>query len=174
MHVVLDHEFSSGEDKFRPLIQRMKQQKADAIVFASANQASLLSFLKQRRQLAPGIGVLANQDFEGYKTLPAFAGMEQGILYTVPAEADREFRDAFERRYSSPPILTASNAYDAVKIIATALEAGATTPHQIAEFLRAHEFHTASFRKIRFSPLGGIEGGDFVVRGKLPTLGHAS
>lgn len=46
-------------------------------------------------------------------------------------------------------------------IILSAISAGNTTPHDISEYLRSHEFLTASFGPMRFDKIGGVSKGSF-------------
>ncbi len=165
--IVGDQEFSSGETDFRPFILQAQRRGATAILFASANQASILAFLKQRQQLAPKIAVLGSHDLEGYERDPAFSAQLQNYLFMAPAGAAETFRQKYTSKYSAPPIMTASNSFDAITILAAALAAGAESPQQIATYAREHEHDTVSFGKVRLSPNGGIENGKFVARGSL-------
>jgi branched-chain amino acid transport system substrate-binding protein len=167
VELVGEDEFNSGETDFRALILKARRRHAAAIIFASANQASVLSFLKQRLQLAPDLKVLGSHDFEGYENDPAFSGLLQNYLYVAPEGASKAFRKKYEQSYSTSPIMTAANSYDAVAFIAAALTAGAESPEQIAAYLRQHEHDSVAFGKVRFSPSGGVDTGTFVAGGSL-------
>lgn len=165
--LLVDQEFSSGETDFRSLILQSRRHNAVAILFASANQASVLAFLKQRLQLAPDLKVLGSHDFEGYESEPAFSGLLQNYLFMAPEGAAEAFRKKYQGTYSTPPIMTAANSYDAVVFLASALTAGAETPEQIAAYLRQREHDSVAFGKVRFSPSGGVDTGSFVAGGSL-------
>ncbi len=165
--IVFDQEFSSGETDFRSLILQARRRGATAILFASANQASIVAFLKQRQQLAPLISVLGSHDFEGYETDSTFSGLLKNSLYMAPEGAAELFRKKYQDKYSAPPIMTAPNSFDAVTFVAAALIGGAESPEQIATYVRQHEHDSVSFGKVRFSAFGGIENGNFMARGSL-------
>ncbi|MEY4700413.1 MAG: hypothetical protein RL326_600 [Pseudomonadota bacterium] len=165
--IVGDQEFSSGETDFRALILQAQRRGAAGILFASANQASVVAFLKQRQQIAPSISVLGSHDFEGYERDSAFSGLLKNTLYMAPEAPSAAFRKRYADKYSTPPIMTASNSFDAVTILAAALTSGAESPQQIATYLQQHEHDSVSFGKVRFSPSGGIENGNFLARGSL-------
>ena len=167
VEIVGDQEFSSGESDFRALILQAQRRGAAGIVFASANQASAVAFLKQRQQIAPLISVLGSHDFEGYERDSAFSGLLKNTLYMAPEAPSATFRKKYEDKYSVPPIMTASNSFDAVTILAAALIAGAESPEQIANYIQQHEHDSVSFGRVRFSPYGGIENGDFLAQGSL-------
>lgn len=167
VELAIDQEFSSGETDFRALILQAQRHQAAAIVFASANQASVISFLKQRLQLAPDLKVLGSHDFEGYEKDSAFSGLLQNYLYMAPEGASEAFRKTYQSTYASPPVMTAANSFDAVTLVAAALAAGAETPEQIAAYLRQNEHDSVTFGKVRFSPSGGVDTGSFIARGSL-------
>ncbi len=165
--IVGDQEFSSGETDFRALILQAQRRGAMGILFASANQASVVAFLKQRQQIAPLISVLGSHDFEGYEKDSAFSGLLKNTLYMAPEAPSAAFRKKYEDTYSAPPRMTASNSFDAVTILAAALIAGAESPEQIANYIRQREHDSVSFGKVSFSSYGGIENGNFLACGPL-------
>lgn len=167
VEIVGDQEFSSGEIDFRSIILQAQRRGAVGILFASANQASVLAFLKQRQQLSPTIAVLGSHDFEGYEKDPAFSALLQNYLFMAPEGATETFRTKYVAKYSVSPVMTASNSFDAITILAAALTAGAESPQQIAAYAREHEHDTVSFGKVRFSISGGIEHGKFIAHGSL-------
>jgi branched-chain amino acid transport system substrate-binding protein len=167
VELVVDQEFSSGETDFRALILQARRHQAKAILFASSNQASVISFLKQRLQLAPDLKVLGSHDFEGYEKDSAFSGLLHNYLYMAPEGASEAFRKKYQDAYSSPSIMTAANSFDAVTFVAAALVAGAETPEQIGAYLRQNEHESVTFGKVRFSPSGGVDTGSFTAQGSL-------
>ena len=167
LDIVGDSEFSSGETDFRSLIIKAQHNQSTALLFASANQASALAFMKQRSQLAPQLTVLGSHDFEGYERDPSFNGILKRTLYMAPEKPSKEFVAKYQARYSTPPIMTASNSFDAIMLVSKALSSGAETPEQIAVYLRQNEHTSQTFGMIRFSPDGGIESGNFIAQGSL-------
>jgi branched-chain amino acid transport system substrate-binding protein len=164
LSIVFDQDFASGERDFRVILQRLQAQKPDAVVFGSVDEASVLSFLKQRLELAASLRVLGTHDLDGYASNKNFVGLLKNTDYIVPADPSVTFKRAYQERFKSEPLMSASNAYDAVMILATALNSGAFEPEAIAKFLRQQQFVTATFGKTRFSAFGGIENGDFIMK----------
>lgn len=164
IQLVFDQDFSSGEKDFRSIFQRLQRQKLDAVIFGSVDEGSVLAFLKQRQEMASSLRVLGTHDLDGYTGNSNFAGLLRGVEYVVPAEATRNFKDAYRARFKAEPLMSASNAYDAVLMLAAAIESGVSTPDQIAKYLSVQQFDTVTFGKTRFSTLGGIESGEFVMK----------
>lgn len=162
--ITLDQDFSPGEQDFRTTLQKVLSSGADSVVFGSVDEGSTLTFLKQRGQYAPKLRVLGTHDLDGYVGNRNFAGLLRGVEYVVPAEASGEFKEAYRKQFNAEPMMSASNAYDAVMMIAAALQEGSLTPEKLSKFLNEHEFNTATFGPMRFSVLGGIEKGEFLVK----------
>lgn len=66
------------------------------------------------------------------------------------------FSEKFRSRFGYEPILTASNAYDALNAVLTALSSGADAGVQIRNFLVSQEFNTVTFGKFRFAQDGSV------------------
>jgi branched-chain amino acid transport system substrate-binding protein len=164
LEVVFDQDFPSETHDFRSMLLKLRKLTPQRCIFGSAAQASTHAFLKQRRELYPTLPILGAHDFDGYGSDPAFATLLAGIEYVIPAGVSDSFKAAFKAKFGEEPIMTASSSYDAVMMIARALEQEKTTPDQIATFLKATTFATVSFGDARFSPWGGIENGQFVVK----------
>lgn len=164
LEITFMEDFSSGEQNFRTILQRLLKSGAVAVVFGSVDESSVLAFLKQRGQYAPKLRVLGTHDLDGYVGNQNFAGLLHGVEYVVPADAAEYFKEAYKKRFKAEPMMSASNAYDAVMMIASALQDGGHTPEQVSAFLRASEFQTVTFGPTRFSNLGGIENGEFLIR----------
>jgi branched-chain amino acid transport system substrate-binding protein len=164
LSIVFDHDFAPGEKDFRALLQRLQAQKPDAVVFGSVDEGSVFSFLKQRGELAPALRILGTHDLDSYTSNKNFAGLLKNTHYIVPAESSLTFKNAYRERFELEPLMSASNAYDAVMMLAVALNSGVLEPEAIAKFLREQQFATATFGPARFSVLGGIENGDFVMK----------
>ena len=167
IEIVVDQEFSSGETNFHPLILQAQRARSDAMIFASANHASALAFVKQRNQLAPSLIILGSHDFEGHERNPAFGGLLHNILYMAPDKPSQDFLTRYRDKYSTTPIMTAPNSFDSVMFLSNALRSGAQTPEQVAGYLQHTEHDSVSFGKVRFSVYGGIESGNFIARGAL-------
>ena len=164
--IQVKHDLSvqTGSVDFRSELAKIKKSGVDAIIFGFADQASLLAFLKQRASLLPGTHLYGFHDLEGYVDQEEFRGMFPNTDYSVPTAPNSEFSVRYERKFGSPPLLTASNAYDAVLILAQAMRAGNFEPQAIANYWRSNTLQTESFGPTKFDQLGGISSGHFEIR----------
>jgi len=164
LEITFTEDFAPGEQNFRTILQRLRKSGAESVVFGSVDESSVLAFLKQRGQYASKLRVLGTHDLDGYVANQNFAGLMHSVAYVVPAEASASFKEAYKRMFKTEPMMSASNSYDGIMMIAAAVENGNSTPEQVSAFLRGREFQTATFGPTRFSALGGIENGEFLIK----------
>jgi ABC-type branched-subunit amino acid transport system substrate-binding protein len=87
-----------------------------------------------------------------------------GVDFISAQVRDKNFAVEYEKRYKTPPVLSASTAYDATTILLQALKANKRTPGEIREYLLDTEFNTTTFGKMRFNPFGGVQSSDFEIK----------
>jgi branched-chain amino acid transport system substrate-binding protein len=159
-----DHSFAPGEEDFRALLTKLRSSGSQAIIFVSIDQASVLSFLQQRRQPLPKSIIFSSHDMESYLNNPGFRGLLENIVYVVPAAAEPAFVEAFRSKFKEAPILTAANGYDALMLFIEAYRHSSRDPEAMAKYLRSRTFKSAAFGSIKFDEFGGVQGGDFEIR----------
>jgi len=150
-----------GETDYRAALARLRRETIDAVVIRLLDQAALLAFLKQRALLLPDAPVFGPHDIEGFTRRPEFAGLFDQVWYASPLAGDASFAERYRHRFGAPPALTAANAYDAVRVLAQALQAGAVSSQDAAACLRAQSFASVVFGTFRFDRCGGISGGSY-------------
>jgi len=159
--IVYVQSFAPGTSDFRTLLGQVAQRGAQGILFGSVDEQSVLAFLRQRKERLPRLALFGTHDLEAYRQNQAFSSFFKNLSYVIPAGVSPEFVSLYEARFGEVPKMSASNAYDAVMVIAQALDAGNTSPSQIREYLLSHEFYTQTFGRTGFSELGGITQGSF-------------
>lgn len=163
LEVKQDISMQVGSSDFRSVLTKFKGARVDAVVFGFADEAAILAFLKQRVSMLSGVPLFGLHDLDGYVGQPQFKGMFPNTEYSGPA-APREFSARYRKRFGTDPVLTASNAYDAVLILVQAMRVGNFDPDAIALYFRTHDLQTETFGTTRFDALGGIASGKFEIR----------
>ena len=158
-----DNFFQVGESDFRTALARAKKAGVDSIVFNFVDQAALLAFLKEAKSIVPETRLFGLHDLDGYSTNPTFENLLQGVAWVIPEAPSTEFRKRYIARFKTEPLLTASNAYDALKILVQALP-DTTSPDAVAAHLHSEVFSTVTFGSARFDNRGGIDAGKFRIR----------
>jgi len=158
------HELASETSDFRTDLLKAKQSGVDAAFFGFDGEKSLLSFLKQRRELFPELRLYASESVSSFIGQEDFKELTNGVKFVSPADPDNGWKARYKARFGTEPIFSASNSYDAVMVLAKALRVGAKTPQEVREYFLSSTFDTVTFGNIGFDKQGGIDGGSFVIK----------
>jgi branched-chain amino acid transport system substrate-binding protein len=162
--IVSDESFDLSAADFRTALFETKKLNVEAAIIGFGEEKNLLTFLKQRKEINPGLWLLGDVQLEGYATQEQWAHLFDGVDFIAPQVRDRNFALEYEKRYKTPPILSASTAYDAATILLQGLKVHKRTADEIREYLLNNEFNTATFGSVRFNPAGGVRSSDFVIK----------
>lgn len=145
-----------GEVEFSTILAKIREQKTDALIILLWEERSLLSFLQKLRVQLPGLPIATIHDAEGWLEKPEFRTAVQRIIFSKFVVADPSFTERFKERFGYPPLITASNAYDAMNAVLEAYKAGKNSAEEIRSFLLNHKFNTATFGKFKFHADGSV------------------
>ena len=166
LEILGDFKFNAGEKDFRTLLTKAKDLGVSAIFFGMNDEAGLFAFLKQREELYPESVLYTTEYIEEF----AVEGSDledylSGVYYASPAEADSSFAQKYKERFNKQPLFSASNSYDATKILLEAIEKTDTaSAENLRMYIMTNEFETATFGTVRFDDIGGLVGGKFVIK----------
>ena len=133
--------FEQDEKDFRTQLLKIAKTNPEAILIIGYKEVILI--LKQMKELGIRRQVLSTALFEDPEIIEKAGDMAEGVLYTYygtfdPKSEDvrvREFIQKFKERYGVDPEYYAPIGYDAVKILALAIEKGGFKPEQIKDAL---------------------------------------
>jgi ABC-type branched-subunit amino acid transport system substrate-binding protein len=151
-----DIRVQAGESDFRAQLIKLRNQKVDAIVVFVWDQRSLLSLLQQIATNIPNIPLATIHDGSGWLEDPAFKPFLPRLMYTRFVLSDPSFEQRFKARFGYPPILTASNAYDALNSVLSAFAAGQDSAATCRKYLMNSQLDTVTFGSFRFNPDGSV------------------
>ncbi|RMD85372.1 MAG: amino acid ABC transporter substrate-binding protein, partial [Candidatus Dadabacteria bacterium] len=149
--LIADEGVQGGTADFYTLLNRLKHKRPDVLIVYVWNETSLSSLLKQIQIVIPSIQLATVHDGESWIKHPLFKPYIKKLIHTKFIVADSAFAQRFKKRFGYEPILTASNAYDAMNGVLSALQSGAATGRQIRDYLMSHELDTATFGKFKFT-----------------------
>jgi branched-chain amino acid transport system substrate-binding protein len=147
-----------GDQSFEPYVSWFKSVRPD-VVFVAGTGASGLTFLKEYRRQQVGVDLVGG---DGWQTLvgdPNAEGVYVGAPFSAqdPRPEVRAFVAAYQRKYNSLPDGNAALAYDATKLLASAVEKVGPDRTKIRDYLagleRGDGFHGVT-GPIRFSEDG--------------------
>lgn len=164
LEILSDESFDLNVSDFRSMLTKTKKLNADAALFAFGDEKNLLTFLKQRKEINPALPLFGTEYLDGYVSQEQWIHLFDGVDFISAQLRDKHFAVEYEQRYKTPPVLSASTAYDATTILLQALKANKRTPAEIREYLLNTEFDTTTFGKVRFNSFGGVQSSDFVIK----------
>jgi len=125
----------------RAEVLRVKAAKPDAVFISSYALFGLYAKeLRKQRITAPLFGIEVDQ-----AAIDSAGGTAEGLIYVAPSMPDAGFTAKYRSRFGSTPDVPASNAYDAVRMLALAIEEVGDDPQAVAEHFRAlREYHGAA------------------------------
>jgi branched-chain amino acid transport system substrate-binding protein len=164
IEIIDEYKFGPDEKDFRTLLLKAKISNPDAIFFGPINEDQTLQMLQQRNEIYPNAPFYAPEYLEIYVSSNKFDGMFENVTIISPKPLQEKFILKYRNMYGVDPLVTASNSYDATKMIIEALKHGNTDAASIKKYLMATEFDTDTYGKVRFDDIGGVNGGEFVVK----------
>lgn len=138
--VLLSETYSEGATDFRGQLSRIKERAPDLLYLPAYTQEYPL-ILRQVEEVGLEVPVIASETFDDSETIQAAGGAAEGVIFPSPAAFDTEraqgaaFREAFVEKFGEAPGITADTAYDALMIVAQAMQEGARTGPEIRDYL---------------------------------------
>lgn len=154
--LVADIGVQAGESDFRGHLGRLRNKEIDAVIVLVWETRSLLSLLQQLRTHLPAIPLATIHDGAGWLEDPTLRATISRLIYSQFVLADTSFKERFKARFGYNPILTASNAYDALHAVMSALAAGANSGATCRHYIMNNQLQTATFGAFRFSSDGSV------------------
>jgi branched-chain amino acid transport system substrate-binding protein len=134
--VGIDPISEDGNQSFEPYVSWFKSVRPD-VVFVAGTGASGLTFMKEFRRQQLAIDLVGG---DGWQTLAGDANAE-GVYVGAPFSAQdprpevRAFVAAYQRKYNAIPDGNAALAYDATKLLASAVEKVGPDREKIRDYL---------------------------------------
>lgn len=121
---------------FRPYLERLQAHGAEVVLVAGL-EVGAATLIRQMREVGLDAKVLGGDGLESLIEVEGnYDGTMMGMLYHPDAgENARAFAQAFRARFQREPESSAATAYDAVYLLARAVDAGATTREEIRRYL---------------------------------------
>lgn len=126
--VTLYESFDQGSTDFRNVLNKIKNNKPDAVFFISHNE--ILNFVRQKVEFGINTPVYTTPVFEDKNNLEKLGKAAEGIIYTYYGtffpesnnETIKSFVNSYRKKYNEEPTYYSALAYDATNILLTALK----------------------------------------------------
>lgn len=138
--VVAEESFDQGATDLRAQITRLRQQHFDALYLPGYPPEMALA-LKEMAELRLAAPILSVQAFDDPEILARAGAAANGVTFSVPRPPDNadpvvaNFRRNYRARYHVDPGVCSDTGYDAIRLIAAAVDHGAHTGDQIRAYL---------------------------------------
>jgi ABC-type branched-subunit amino acid transport system substrate-binding protein len=149
---------------FRTLISETKALNPDAVFFGYDKQESTMSFAKQVSEIYPNGKIYSNEASGSLMQDEEYIKLFNGFYFIFPKDSDLNFRKYYLKEYSEDVGVTGSNAYDATTILLESILKSKQTGEPLLQIIKESEFNTVTFGKIKFDSIGGVQGGEFVIK----------
>ncbi|MBR9705148.1 ABC transporter substrate-binding protein [Candidatus Pacearchaeota archaeon] len=168
LKIIKNFKVSPNDHDFKTELIQIKKLNPDVVVFGLNTEGNQLIFLRQRNELYPESVLYSTEFFEGFMKKKEYKSLINDIYIVSPKDADLDFSFKYEEKYSKKPVLSAPTSYDATNIILKAIsETGSTDASDLRDYINNNEFDSVTFGKIRFDDIGGVSGGEFVIKNNL-------
>lgn len=141
IQTIYQSSYYSGEKEYYSLLGELKGLEFDAI-FLAGQMPDMATLIKQARELGITARFIGGDNLESPLLEEIAGNAAEGTIVTTdynPKSEDqdtREFIKVFTKKYKNPPDKSAAQGYDAIKLLAFAIEKGkSSVPGTIATML---------------------------------------
>jgi branched-chain amino acid transport system substrate-binding protein len=148
--VLITEAFKQEDTDYRMQLTKIKNIESDGIYIPGYPKEMAL-LLKQSKELGITKQILATEAFEDPKILEVAGDAAEGVIYSYPKPADPkerivgEFINNYKKHYAEEPGICSDTGYDAIRILAWAMEeSGFTGPEIQKQLLKLKDFPGAA------------------------------
>lgn len=145
----------TSADALKTIFVKIKEKNPDAVFFAFYDEQKSYEFLAKYKSFTKqNVKVYGDELIrQNYASDKYPKGTFEGIYFYSPMNPDNTFTEKYRARFNTEPVFGASTSYDAIYMIAKALE---KNPTDVDTFFKNNSFDTVSYGKTTFDELGGV------------------
>ncbi|MBI4146885.1 ABC transporter substrate-binding protein [Candidatus Woesearchaeota archaeon] len=151
----------NGQD-VRSELSKLKSHDPD-VVFNLHSAGIMGVVLKQAAEVGLDVKWLGAVGTENAILIKEYSALAEGIVYPYPYDANselpsvRSFIDAYQKKYGELPDNTAANSYDALKILAAAIEQAGEDPVAVKHALLSFKDYPGGSGLLTFDKNGDVK-----------------
>ena len=141
VEIVFEDKYPLGETEFKAVLERIKEANPD-VLFASAYYKEAASLVRQAKEVGLKAQIVGQEGYDSPKFLELAGDAAEGVIIVTDLNRDDEreivqkFLREYEKEYGLPADMVGASAFDAVQILAWAIEKGGPTPEGIIKALK--------------------------------------
>lgn len=142
---VYEERYPLGESDFRPLISGIEDAAPD-VLYAIGYYGEASALVRQIDEAGLDLQIVGQEGYDSPTFIRLAGDAANGVIFTTDLNRDSEresvqqFLERFEAEYGDPADIVAASCFDAVEVVAAAIEAGGSTePEAVLEGFRALE-----------------------------------
>lgn len=156
--VVFSEAYEVGRSDFRNIIAKLNQTKSNAI-YLGGNQKEMGNFMRQLRESGNDLLVISNISFLREDCLNIAGNAANGVIVPVayynPTDASFEnvvkFSKLFKEKYEREVTIPNAVGYDALMLLATAIEKHGNDPEEVANYIRNLKNYNGALGLLNFT-----------------------
>ena len=161
--VVATEPYPVGHNDFKTIIQKIKAKNPDAVFLGGYKEMGIAT--KQIREQGLKVQILACTNYGDNEILTTAGRAAEGAIFGTPVYSPEESRDsaivefveAYKKTFNELPSLFEANGYDAVMIIAKAIEERGNDGTKVAEYIRDLKNYGGGAGLVSFDSNGDVQ-----------------
>lgn len=141
VEIVFEEKYPLGETEFKAILQRIKDANPD-VLFASAYYSEAANLVRQAKEIGLKAQIVGQEGYDSPKFLELAGDAAEGVIIVTdlnrddPREIVQKFLAEYQKEYGIPADMVGASAFDAVQILAWAIEKGGPTTEGIVKALK--------------------------------------
>jgi branched-chain amino acid transport system substrate-binding protein len=160
--IVADLTYDEGQTDVRAVLTQIKAANPPALYMPGVGKV-LGRVVLQARELGLTCPIYSSAGIEDPALFELAGDSAEGIVYAAPAfsteserAATKRFVEAYTAKYGAAPSVYAANAYDALMLVAKALQAQGTSADGIRDYLYGVEGYEGASGSLTFDEFGEV------------------
>ncbi len=141
VQIVFEEKYPLGETEFKAILQRVKEANPD-VLFASGYYSEAANLVRQAKEIGLTAQIVGQEGYDSPKFLELAGDAAEGVIIVTdlnrddPREIVQKFLAEYQKEYGIPADMVGASAFDAVQILAWAIEKGGPTTEGIVKALK--------------------------------------
>ncbi len=163
--IVFEEKYPLGEKEFRPILNKIKEANPD-VVYASGYYNEAANIVRQAKEVGLNAQIIGQEGYDSPKFLELAGDAAEGVIITTDLnrDSDREitqwFIKTYKEKYNLDADMVGASTFDAVMVLAYAIEKGGTKADGITKALS----ELKNFEKAATGPFYKFTAGREVMR----------